>query len=1087
MLQSEGRWRVSAVFMNLELKYSAQNDLQTAIMDTLSMCAQLDQEQHLSLKFRSVILKQHLAARRPGFVPPSQGSMEQQILETLAKITPSSYSNWEDFCPIVAHDRKKSAILQSKNGYETKLEKLLALAGDSKWARDFTLRNQTHETARDVAIDWWMKSRGTLEVSNALKKMRDSKKAYVAFQQNEARLSFFLAWALADYLMTLYVPDNNYTMILEEVERFLEMHPEFAIPTAMERLYGFGILAAQHLGKTEKQQELQTGYNVWLSECNFWSQKGGLTNEAILDPNYAFRMIGHNTTEPLKCGENAVGLMLRWAAYEWEKEKLSTDDFKTLFGEELRGLPEDDLAKSIRGGLARLAERITDSTIGVSGAPVASETFLSRYEDLLKWILTAERLPSRGARLFTLETFLGARLRRLRDYLSEKGKNNDIPTEHEELVLAKENHAMDELKRLAAAEKGTSTVDEEKSSAIHEALVKSFVMKQGGARLLDDSELQQRSKDCRHLISQYRNSAHNFQEYHAYCQLLRLTWQRYQLFKSCQAEEIMTIVEEAHGVFIQMRNKITGLDASDDLLARVKLSQDFSSREHLNYALAGSYMAFNDSRADQTKADNCLESFLVWTYRSKGQGFSDLLNFERGVAQIIEGRDQSWFPGDKSTQGSAAPSQSLSEPEKNLSPHQVFNPTSPLAIDQMGKDKIANMLNSLPDGVVIVDFIDIRYAINAAQLVAILYRKGVLGFPISIPGSMDMIDKWVKENMPMKEKEDTETKLIMTLADEDSMFKLAELGGLVRNLAMMTKPGETVVFCPTGSLNRVPIHAIPFGGGPFIERNPVVYCQSLTILHLLWQKFQTVQQPTKLIRRVVINPLTETDQAGNPIPTTTVLRQLAEGLEADYHPGCLLKNTNVINAISDSTLFHYQGHVQYNRTSALDSFMKLNEEGIKPNSSQRVTARELFNVKLAEPALATIIGCASGVSAVSNTDDVLSFPTALFYSGASAVVSTLWPLDKEDGADFSKEFYVAIREQQSNLQSASGGHAPSIFQNSLDLAKAMQTAIKMLRQREKGKKLTAAYHQASFTLNGFWLFPPMIFSKVHKSDPGPEL
>lgn len=71
--------------------------------------------------------------------------------------------------------------------------------------------------------------------------------------------------------------------------------------------------------------------------------------------------------------------------------------------------------------------------------------------------------------------------------------------------------------------------------------------------------------------------------------------------------------------------------------------------------------------------------------------------------------------------------------------------------------------------------------------------------------------------------------------------------------------------------------------------------------------------------------------------------------------------------------------------------MILNEKAF--NAAERITkskgcefliAREFFKIKLCEPALAIIIGCGSGIAAISNTDGVLSIATALFYTGASS-------------------------------------------------------------------------------------------------------
>jgi hypothetical protein len=110
------------------------------------------------------------------------------------------------------------------------------------------------------------------------------------------------------------------------------------------------------------------------------------------------------------------------------------------------------------------------------------------------------------------------------------------------------------------------------------------------------------------------------------------------------------------------------------------------------------------------------------------------------------------------------------------------------------------------------------------------------------------------------------------------------------------------------------------------------------------------------------------------------------------------------------------------------------------------------------------------MASISSTDDVLGIPTALFYAGASSVVSTLWPIDDEDGAEFGKEFYAALREQITRTQSP---EAHDVIANAMDIAKAMQTAVMKLRERES---LLTPYHWAAFTLNGFWMLPLDIFS-----------
>jgi hypothetical protein len=68
----------------------------------------------------------------------------------------------------------------------------------------------------------------------------------------------------------------------------------------------------------------------------------------------------------------------------------------------------------------------------------------------------------------------------------------------------------------------------------------------------------------------------------------------------------MPLVNEADRVFIEIRNTVTSLDAPEDFVARVQLSQDFSHREHHNFALAGRLCAFETymAQASSPQAKN---------------------------------------------------------------------------------------------------------------------------------------------------------------------------------------------------------------------------------------------------------------------------------------------------------------------------------------------------------------------------------------------------------------------------------------------------------------------------------------------------
>ena len=69
--------------------------------------------------------------------------------------------------------------------------------------------------------------------------------------------------------------------------------------------------------------------------------------------------------------------------------------------------------------------------------------------------------------------------------------------------------------------------------------------------------------------------------------------------------------------------------------------------------------------------------------------------------------------------------------------------------------------------------------------------------------------------------------------DDKSSAALQELTPLIRPLKQVSEKGDLIVLCASGPLHAIPLHAAPLDeeqlGDSLIDRNPVVYCPSITI------------------------------------------------------------------------------------------------------------------------------------------------------------------------------------------------------------------------------------------------------------------
>lgn len=694
-----------------------------------------------------------------------------------------------------------------------------------------------------------------------------------------------------------------------------------------------------------------------------------------------------------------------------------------------------------------------------------------------------------------VETFSKSRIRRFGDYLQRTSRGG-VTDENNAISEVERGKALEVAQLRAGVENRFVDSTAARRNAIHTLLVRCYRPRNEAIIAVPEADIEARIEDARSLAAIYEGRRDLLRQYDAIVSHIRLLWQRH-LIHGAPPEAVLEPAERAEAVFCRVLDLIRSNEPSDNLAARAKASADFPYHAHRQHALAGSFIAHKRCRGQEQgleRAQAFLEQFLGWALRSKGRGFADVLAMEPDITRSIGGAESTvTLPAPVQAESrdgeDAGPSTEVAEVQARLGRITIAPQASPLRGTTVTAAQLAEMLDALPEGVILVDYIDLIYSPEEAKRVAVLHRRGQSPLiapilPVRVPGQ---VIGWVSRNLTQNE---------TPLDGPGGAQRLAFLSGLVDFVEkdeFAVKEGETLVLCPTAILNRVPLHAIPVGGRPLIERNPVVYCQSLSILHWLWKKStrSATPPPGPSPKATVVNPMPANwpgeagPGTGPPVLSTPGVHRLASELGASYHGGYPVDRTQALASIRGSSVFHYHGHVHYNPNSALDSTMSLSAAAYASPLSRHartesISARDLFAVPLAEPALATIVGCGSGVAAVSNTDDVLGLPTALFFAGAGAVVSTLWSIDDPDGEAFETEFYAALERRRARCtdaeQHANGQGVRGSLAGMVDLAAVMREAVLALRRRTE-ERLQAPYHWAAFTLNGFHFIPHWVIPK----------
>lgn len=269
---------------------------------------------------------------------------------------------------------------------------------------------------------------------------------------------------------------------------------------------------------------------------------------------------------------------------------------------------------------------------------------------------------------------------------------------------------------------------------------------------------------------------------------------------------------------------------------------------------------------------------------------------------------------------------------------------------------------------------------------------------------------------------------------------------LVAPLAQISRPGDVIYLVPCGLLHHLPLHALRIDGGPLIERNPVVYAPSATVLRYCLARrggARETRDPVMDSRKATVFGTEDPDSSAN----ADFARRVARRLKSRPVLGAAVTREHLLSALLDSDLVHLQGHASFDAADPLAS-------GLHLSGGQRLTARDLFQLTGARTRLMSLGACDTGAYHVAAGDELLGLPRALLYAGVPTLLATLWPVHRESTSFFMERFYDHF------LDDSSPGD------RRVTKADALRRA--MLETRAEKTQWATPYHWAPFVLIGDW-------------------
>jgi len=233
-----------------------------------------------------------------------------------------------------------------------------------------------------------------------------------------------------------------------------------------------------------------------------------------------------------------------------------------------------------------------------------------------------------------------------------------------------------------------------------------------------------------------------------------------------------------------------------------------------------------------------------------------------------------------------------------------------------------------------------------------------------------------------------------------------DMAKLLAPVLAWSDEGDLLWLVPHGPLHGLPLHAVKLDGRYVIERNPVCYSASASIMKYC-RLHRTGRHETALVLGDPAGDLPgahrEAQLVADVFGTTALLgrqatkSRLREALERTGAPDIL----------------HFAGHSLFHSNQPLESAIEL-----APTDGSRtdvLTAGEVLALSLRAD-LVTLSSCTSGAQKVGPGDEPVGFARNFLYAGAASVLASLWPVEDLSTRILMEQFYLSLRQGLSKAE-----------------------------------------------------------------------
>jgi CHAT domain-containing protein len=225
--------------------------------------------------------------------------------------------------------------------------------------------------------------------------------------------------------------------------------------------------------------------------------------------------------------------------------------------------------------------------------------------------------------------------------------------------------------------------------------------------------------------------------------------------------------------------------------------------------------------------------------------------------------------------------------------------------------------------------------------------------------------------------------------------------------------GKDLLIVPYGELHYLPFAALNDGQAYLMQGRSIRYLPSALMLSLA--KPAGITSGGDVKRMLILgNP-----DLGNRELDLPSAQEEAQSLQSMFKDSSELfvrraaTETLLKDRIKEFSHIHVASHGEFFSANPLASRLRLAKDG---RNDGELTVSEVYELSI-NAELVMLSACETGLGKVSNGDDVIGLMRGFLYSGAKAVIGTLWEVDDEATSEISQRFYSNLRKGLGNAKS----------------------------------------------------------------------